>query len=47
MKSRKPSREHRLLNGDIGAAFGLTIGIILGSLLLNFVRSGLLAQILR
>jgi hypothetical protein len=40
-------REHRLFNGSTGAAFGLMIGIILGSLLLNFVRAGLFAQILR
>ena len=46
MKSRKTSREHRLLSGDTGAAFGLIIGIILGSLLSNFVHPSLFAQIL-
>jgi hypothetical protein len=47
MKSRKASREHRWLNGDTGAAFGLIIGIILRSLLLHFVRFDWFAQILR
>jgi hypothetical protein len=29
--------KRRLINADTGAAFGLIAGIILGSLLLNFV----------